>query len=99
MSSPLPDSLAATVEGDITDTEADPIDYASLTPIRQIRRPAEAKALFAIAAAAESWWRGKRPLKWGPKDHMASPTVNTVGPRERHLAEAVAAWKQIESGS
>jgi ribosomal protein S27E len=45
-----------------------------------------------IIKAAISWWKSRRPVSWTHKMHIENPSVNTTGPRERCIAEAVAKY-------
>jgi hypothetical protein len=43
-----------------------------------------------LFAAAEKWWRMKRPDGWSEKHHLKNPTVNCVGNEARALALEIA---------
>ena len=45
-----------------------------------------------LIEAAVAWWQGRRPLGWDQDTHLAYPQVNTAGPYEQDLADAVAAY-------
>lgn len=44
----------------------------------------------SIVFASIRWWARKRPAAWTLEQHLAQPLVNTRGPEEMALAEAVA---------
>jgi len=43
-----------------------------------------------VERAAIQWWRSRRPQAFNLREHLANPTVNTIGSSERELAKAVA---------
>lgn len=43
-----------------------------------------------LILAANAWWRAYRPCDYDQKDHLANPTVNTIGKTEARLAQVVA---------
>lgn len=45
-----------------------------------------------VLKAAVRWWKGKCPIRFTEKEHLANPTINTVTEGERKLAAAVAEW-------
>ena len=47
-----------------------------------------------VCAHAMTWWQGKRPLSFTEAEHRENPTINTVGPNEAQLAEAVEKWSR-----
>ncbi len=43
-----------------------------------------------VIYAAIRWWKNRRPLAWGEREHLKHPKVNTVNAAEGALAAAVA---------
>lgn len=46
--------------------------------------------LTPLELAAVAWWRRRCPVVYTQAEHLADPTVGTLGDAERRLARAVA---------